>query len=157
MSMEPSAHPVALQVEDLQKGFNGRSVLNGIDLEVPRGSIFSVLGPSGTGKSVLLKCLANIMQSDAGRIRFDGLELSSGDSAARDEFRRRCSFLFQSNALFDSLTALENVALPLEQTTTLGTLEILKRCRDALEQLEMEDFLHSYPAQLSGGMHKRLA
>ena len=157
MSMEPSAHPVALQVEDLQKGFNGKSVLNGIDLEVPRGSIFSVLGPSGTGKSVLLKCLANILQPDAGRIRFGGLELSSGDSAARDEFRRRCSFLFQSNALFDSLTALENVALPLEQTTTLGTLEILKRCRDALEQLEMEDFLHIYPAQLSGGMQKRLA
>jgi phospholipid/cholesterol/gamma-HCH transport system ATP-binding protein len=155
--MEPSAHFVALQVEDLQKGFNGKSVLNGIDLEVPRGSIFSVLGPSGTGKSVLLKCLANILQPDAGRIRFGGLELSSGDSAARDEFRRRCSFLFQSNALFDSLTALENVALPLEQTTTLGTLEIFKRCRDALEQLEMEDFLHSYPAQLSGGMQKRLA
>lgn len=157
MSMEPSAHFVALQVEDLQKGFNGKSVLNGIDLEVPRGSIFSVLGPSGTGKSVFLKCLANILQPDAGRIRFGGLELSSGDSAARDEFRRRCSFLFQSNALFDSLTALENVALPLEQTTTLGTLEIFKRCRDALEQLEMEDFLHSYPAQLSGGMQKRLA
>jgi phospholipid/cholesterol/gamma-HCH transport system ATP-binding protein len=155
--MEPSAHFVALQVEDLQKGFNGKSVLNGIDLEVPRGSIFSVLGPSGTGKSVFLKCLANILQPDAGRIRFGGLELSSGDSAARDEFRRRCSFLFQSNALFDSLTALENVALPLEQTTTLGTLEIFKRCRDALEQLEMEDFLHSYPAQLSGGMQKRLA
>jgi phospholipid/cholesterol/gamma-HCH transport system ATP-binding protein len=157
MSTEPSAHPVALQVEDLQKGFQGKSVLRGVDLEVPRGSIFSVLGPSGTGKSVFLKCLANILQPDAGRILFDGRELRAGNSAARDEFRRRCSFLFQSNALFDSLTALENVALPLEQTTTLGTLEILKRCRDALEQLEMEDFLHSYPAQLSGGMQKRLA
>jgi len=155
--METAKHPIALHVEDLQKGFNGKPILSGIDLKVPRGSIFSVLGPSGTGKSVFLKCLANILQPDAGRIRFDGLELSAGDSSARDEFRRRCSFLFQSNALFDSLTALENVALPLEQTTTLGRMEILNRCRDALQQLEMEDFLHHYPAQLSGGMQKRLA
>ena len=155
--METAKPTIALHVEDLRKGFNGKSILSGIDLEVPRGSIFSVLGPSGTGKSVFLKCLANILQPDAGRIRFDGLELSAGDSSARDEFRRRCSFLFQSNALFDSLTALENVALPLEQTTTLGKMEILNRCRDALQQLEMEDFLHNYPAQLSGGMQKRLA
>jgi phospholipid/cholesterol/gamma-HCH transport system ATP-binding protein len=129
--METAKPTIALHVEDLRKGFNGKSILSGIDLEVPRGSIFSVLGPSGTGKSVFLKCLANILQPDAGRIRFDGLELSAGDSSARDEFRRRCSFLFQSNALFDSLTALENVALPLEQTTTLGRMEILNRCRDA--------------------------
>ena len=155
--METAKPTIALHVEDLRKGFDGKSILSGIDLEVPRGSIFSVLGPSGTGKSVFLKCLANILQPDAGRICFDGQELGAGDSAAREEFRRRCSFLFQSNALFDSLTALENVALPLEQTTTLGKLEILKRCRNALEQLEMEDFLHSYPAQLSGGMQKRLA
>lgn len=155
--MAPSNHPVALHVQGLQKGFNGKSVLKEIDLEVPHGSIFTVLGPSGTGKSVFLKCLANILQPDAGRIRFDGQELAAGDSEARDEFRRRCSFLFQSNALFDSLTALENVALPLEQTTALSKVEIQNRCRDALRQLEMEDFLHHYPAQLSGGMQKRLA
>ena len=155
--METAKHPIALHVEGLQKGFQGKSVLRGVDLEVPRGSILTVLGPSGTGKSVFLKCLANILQPDAGRIRFDGQELEAGDSAVRAEFRRRCSFLFQSNALFDSLTALENVALPLEQTTTLGKMEILSRCRDALQQLEMEDFLHHYPAQLSGGMQKRLA
>jgi phospholipid/cholesterol/gamma-HCH transport system ATP-binding protein len=155
--METAKHTIALHVEDLRKGFNGKSILSGIDLEVPRGSIFTVLGPSGTGKSVFLKCLANILQPDAGRIRFDGQELAAGDSEARDEFRRRCSFLFQSNALFDSLTALENVALPLEQTTALSKVEIQNRCCDALRQLEMEDFLHHYPAQLSGGMQKRLA
>lgn len=155
--MEPSTHPIALHVEGLEKGFQGKSVLRGVDLEVPRGSIFTILGPSGTGKSVFLKCLANILQPEAGRIRFDGVELGAGDSAARTEFRKRCSFLFQSNALFDSLTALENVALPLEQTTTLGKPEILSRSRDALRQLEMEEFLDHYPAQLSGGMQKRLA
>lgn len=155
--MEPAHQNIALHVKDLHKAFDEKSVLKGVNLRVPRGSIFSVLGPSGTGKSVLLKCLANIVTPDQGRIRFDGCELSPGNSTARDAFRRRCSFLFQSNALFDSLTALENVALPLEQTTHLGTQEIQTRSREALRQLEMEEFLDHYPAQLSGGMQKRLA
>ena len=93
----------ALHVEGLRKGFDGRTVLEGIDLGVARGSIFTVLGPSGTGKSVFLKCLAGVIQPDAGKIRFDGHQLVAGDKAARAEFRKRCSFLFQSNALFDSL------------------------------------------------------
>ena len=145
-----------LHVEGLRKSFDGRPVLEGIDLGVPRGSIFTVLGPSGTGKSVFLKCLANVLQPDGGRISFDGSPLGH-DRVARAEFRKRCSFLFQSNALFDSLTALENVSLPLEQTTDLGDAEIRKRSLEALDQLEMEKFHDHYPSQLSGGMQKRLA
>jgi phospholipid/cholesterol/gamma-HCH transport system ATP-binding protein len=145
-----------LHVEGLRKSFDGRTVLEGIDLGIPRGSIFTVLGPSGTGKSVFLKCLANVLQPDGGRISFDGRPLGH-DQAARAEFRKRCSFLFQSNALFDSLTALENVSLPLEQTTDLGDSEIRKRSLEALRQLEMEAFHDRYPSQLSGGMQKRLA
>ena len=146
-----------IQVEGLRKNFDARCVLDGIDLGVPRGSLFTVLGPSGAGKSVFLKCLANILHPDAGRIRFDGRELTSGDSALRAEFRKRCSFLFQSNALFDSLTVLENVALPLEQTTSQGLKEIRERSMEALQQLELDDFHDRYPGQLSGGMQKRLA
>ncbi len=145
-----------LEVKGLRKSFGGRVVLDGIDLAVPRGSVFTVLGPSGTGKSVFLKCLANVLHPDAGRISFDGRPLSS-DPAARASFRRRCSFLFQSNALFDSLTALENVALPLEQTTDLGEKEIRERSREALHQLEMDEHRNQYPGRLSGGMQKRLA
>jgi phospholipid/cholesterol/gamma-HCH transport system ATP-binding protein len=155
--METARTDFALQVEGLHKGFNGQPVLTGVDLGIPRGSIFSVLGPSGAGKSVLLKCLANILQPDAGQISFNGNILGSGDPAVRGEFQKRCSVLFQSNALFDSLTALENVALPLEQTTDLGTKEIQQRSREALRQLEMEEFVNHYPGQLSGGMQKRLA
>jgi len=147
----------ALHVEGLRKGFDGRTVLEGIDLGVARGSIFTVLGPSGTGKSVFLKCLAGVIQPDAGKIRFDGHQLVAGDKAARAEFRKRCSFLFQSNALFDSLTALENVAIPLEQTTDLSDREIRERSMEALRQLEMDAFRNNYPGQLSGGMQKRLA
>jgi phospholipid/cholesterol/gamma-HCH transport system ATP-binding protein len=155
--MEKTSSKFALQVKGLNKAFNGKPVLTGVELGVPLGSIFTVLGPSGAGKSVFLKCLANIIQPDAGRILFDGSELTFGDRASQLEFRRRCSFLFQSNALFDSLTALENVALPLEQTTDIANKEIHRRSLEALRQLDMEEYAGHYPAQLSGGMQKRLA
>jgi len=153
--MEPLRPAFTLSVEDLHKSFQSHAVLRGVSLGVPRGTIFTVLGPSGAGKSVLLKCVADILQPDAGKIGFEGRHLD--DPSARQDFRRRCSFLFQNNALFDSLTALENVALPLEQTTSLGKREIRQRSSEALRQLEMEDFLDHYPGQLSGGMQKRLA
>jgi len=155
--MSSTAPDLLLQVEDLHKSFDGHLVLKGVNLDVPRGSVFTVLGPSGAGKSVFLKCLANVEQPDAGRISFDGRQLTPHDSVARREFQRRCSFLFQSNALFDSLTALENVALPLEQTTDLKDREIRERCVEALRQLEIENYGAHYPSQLSGGMQKRLA
>lgn len=155
--MDPLPPDVLLRVESLRKRFGDHVVLDGVGLDVRRGSVFTVLGPSGAGKSVFLKCLAGVEQPDAGQIRFDGRLLSGGDPAARADFRSRCSFLFQSNALFDSLTALENVALPLEQTTGLPDAEIRARSHEALKQLEMETFGDRYPAQLSGGMQKRLA
>ncbi len=146
-----------LQVEGLQKRFGDRMVLTGVGLEVRRGSVFTVLGPSGAGKSVFLKCLADVLRPDAGKIIFDGRAQAAGDISARAEFRRRCSFLFQNNALFDSLTALQNVALPLEQTTDLADSVIRERSLESLRQLEMENHADHYPGQLSGGMQKRLA
>ena len=155
--MGPTNQDLLLQVEGLHKRFGNHVVLAGVELAVRRGSVCTVVGPSGAGKSVFLKCLADVIRPDAGRISFDGCPLDSDDPAARGEFRRRCSFLFQSNALFDSLTALENVALPLEQTTDLTDNEIRERSREALRQLEMDDHGSHYPGQLSGGMQKRLA
>ncbi len=143
-----------LEVEGLRKSFGDHVVLAGVGLAVRRGSVCTVLGPSGAGKSVFLKCLGGVEQPDAGTIRFDGRLLNA---AARADFQRRSSFLFQSNALFDSLTALENVALPLEQTTGLPDHEIRERSLEALRQLEIENFRDRYPSQLSGGMQKRLA
>ena len=143
-----------LRIEGLYKRFGDNLVLAGAGLEVPRGSVVTVLGGSGAGKSVFLKCLAGVEQPDAGEILFDGKPLTPSGRAA---FRSRCSFLFQSNALFDSLTALENVALPLEQTTDLAANEITARSMEALKQLELEVHRDRYPSQLSGGMQKRLA
>lgn len=152
----PKGH-ILLEVDNLHKRFGSHSVLQGVSLTVPRGSLFTVLGPSGAGKSVLLKCLANIERPESGRISFDGRTLDFRDPATRDSFRRRCSFLFQGNALFDSLSALRNVALPLEQTTSLQRGEIRTRALAALEQLELTDYAGHYPGMLSGGMQKRLA
>ncbi|MEI6860851.1 MAG: ATP-binding cassette domain-containing protein [Verrucomicrobiota bacterium] len=146
-----------LDVRGVAKRFGDNSVLTGADLLVPRGNIVTVLGKSGTGKSVFLKCLAGIITPDAGEIRFDGRVLNADNAAARAEFRRRCSYLFQSNALFDSLTALENVALPLESTTQVPNAEIRERSLEALHQLELDRHRDVHPAQLSGGMQKRLA
>ncbi|WP_395748710.1 ABC transporter ATP-binding protein [Prosthecobacter sp.] len=146
-----------LRIEGLSKRFGGNVVLDGASLDVPKGSLVTVLGRSGAGKSVLLKCLADVECPDEGTILFDGRPLEPGKGGARADFRRRCSFLFQSNALFDSLTALENVALPLEQTTDLKDQEIRERSLEALRQLELEAHQDRYPSQLSGGMQKRLA
>lgn len=146
-----------LRVEGLRKSFGDHVVLDGVSLAVRRGSVFSVLGPSGAGKSVFLKCLAGIERPDAGMITFDGRPLQPDDATARAEFRRRTSFLFQSNALFDSLTALENVALPLEQTTDLPRREVRARSREALRQLGIDAQADHFPGQLSGGTQKRVA
>lgn len=148
---------VLLEVVGLCKAFGSRPVLRGVGFAVARGSVFTVLGPSGAGKSVLLKCIANVEQPDAGEIRFSGRRLDSRDKAGRADFLQSCSFLFQGNALFDSLTALQNVALPLEQTTALSRPEIRERALEALEQLELHDHRDHYPSMLSGGMQKRLA
>lgn len=155
--MAASTTDQLLHIEGLHKRFGEHAVLSGASLSVPRGNLVTVLGRSGAGKSVFLKCLADVLQPDEGLIQFDGKTLAAGDAATRSEFRRRCSFLFQSNALFDSLTALENVALPLEQTTDLTDKEIVQRSLEALRQLELEAHRDRYPSQLSGGMQKRLA
>jgi phospholipid/cholesterol/gamma-HCH transport system ATP-binding protein len=141
--------PPILEVNGLRKHFGDHIVLASVNLVAPRGSIISVLGRSGTGKSVFLKCLAGLLTPDAGEVRFE--------NGLRDRFRRRCSYLFQGNALFDSLTALENVALPLEQTTRFGEREIAQAARDALKSLGLDKFADHFPAQMSGGMQKRLA
>jgi phospholipid/cholesterol/gamma-HCH transport system ATP-binding protein len=146
-----------LEARGLVRAFGETRVLNGVDLAVPRGSVFCVLGKSGAGKSVLLKCLAGILPPTSGSIFFDGKDLDCSRTRGREELRRRCGYLFQGNALFDSLTVLENVSLPLEQTTSLSDSEIRERSMESLRQLELDAFRDKFPSQLSGGMQKRLA
>jgi phospholipid/cholesterol/gamma-HCH transport system ATP-binding protein len=145
-----------LEARGLRVEFNSHPVLTGIDLIVPRGRLLAILGKSGAGKSVLLKCLAGVLQPSAGEIRFAGQIFAAG-SANLAAFRRQCSYLFQGNALLDSLTAFENVALPLEQTTTLDDRAIRTQVSAALARFELETSSDQFPGQLSGGQQKRLA
>lgn len=156
MSAPDSPVPL-LATRALQKRFGERVVLAEVTLEVERGEVLAIVGKSGTGKSVLLKCLAGVLSPDAGGVLFEGRPLSRGNDEGLAAFRSRCSYLFQNNALLDSLTAWENVALPLEQTTLLPKPEIHDRVADALRRLELENDARRYPSQLSGGMQKRLA
>ena len=149
--------PHLLDIRGVRLALGEREVLAGVDLAVPRGAVVTVFGKSGTGKSVFLKCLAGLLIPDAGEICFDGRRLPATDSPARVNFRHRCSYLFQQNALLDSLTALENVALPLEQTRRLPDHEIHGRAREALRRLELENYCDHFPGEMSGGMQKRLA
>lgn len=160
--MSESATAPLLATRSLVKRFGSQVVLADVTLEVPRGRVLAIIGKSGTGKSVLLKCLAGVLPHDGGEVLFEGRplganapEASGGEALAA--FRRRCSYLFQGNALLDSLTAWENVALPLEQATLLPKAEIRLRVSEALHRLELETDATRYPSQMSGGMQKRLA
>ena len=131
------------------------SVLDGIDLTAERGTITTIMGKSGIGKSVLLKCIAGIYTADSGEILIDGVPGSEARNRSPDA--PRLSYLFQGNALFDSLTAMENVALPLLETTKTRQRAARKQVLELFEQLDLGDVAQQYPSQMSGGMQKRVA
>lgn len=146
-----------LEARRVNKSFADKVVLADVDLAVPAGSVVSIIGKSGVGKSVLLKCLAGLIEPDAGEILFEGNAITVSDRAARAAFRKRCSYLFQHNALLDSLTAIQNVALPLEQTPGTRRRDFIQKSRKVLALLELDEFRGKFPSELSGGMQKRLA
>jgi len=153
--LQPS-HAPPIQVHALRKSFDGHRVLAGIDLEVARGETLSVLGQSGTGKSVLLKLLVGLQRPDSGSIRIHGLQLENLSRQELTEARKRMGFLFQNAALYDSLTVLQNVCFPLERQVGLPRRQIEKLARGLLAAVGMEDHAEKLPGEISGGMQKRV-
>lgn len=145
-----------LSIRGLKKHFGDNKVLDGVDLDVADASVTTIIGKSGIGKSVLLKCIAGLMQADAGRIELNGKPIASNRGAA-DDGSDCFSYMFQNNALFDSLSAFDNIALPLRETTRLKAPEIRERVESILEQVELTDVAARFPGELSGGMKKRVA
>ncbi|MBI4622845.1 MAG: ATP-binding cassette domain-containing protein [Verrucomicrobia bacterium] len=143
-----------LEIKGVKKAFNGRTVLDGIDLDVERGSITTIMGKSGIGKSVLLKCIAGIHRHDGGEILLDG-QHCIGPNCGKNS--TRLSYLFQQNALFDSMSAADNVALPIVETSRISRREARRRVDRLFEQLELGDVAGKFPAEISGGMQKRVA
>jgi phospholipid/cholesterol/gamma-HCH transport system ATP-binding protein len=140
----------------LRKSFGGQQVLNGIDLVVHGGETLAVLGRSGTGKSVLLKLIVGLHGPDSGSIRVLGEEIAKLDRDHLNEVRKKIGFLFQSAALYDSLTVEENVAFPLARHTKMSETERKSRVRELLSAVSMEHDLEKLPSQISGGMQKRV-
>jgi phospholipid/cholesterol/gamma-HCH transport system ATP-binding protein len=145
-----------LEIRGLEKHFGEKRVLDGIDLSVADATVTTIIGKSGIGKSVLLKCIANLLEPDAGSIQLNGKPIEQGRMRRAGE--TVCfSYMFQNNALFDSLTAFDNIALPLREAMRLSTAEIEEKVHSMLDQLELSDSAARYPGELSGGMKKRVA
>lgn len=138
------------------KSFSGQVVLNNLDMEIPAGKITAVIGPSGEGKSVLLRHIIGLMKPDMGRIIIDGEDITHMGRRELNRVREKFGMLFQNVALFDSMTVFENVAFPLEEKTRLSSNDIRDRVHEALENVGLKDVDRKYPDQLSGGMKKRV-
>src|SRR5438874_5283101 len=145
-----------IQIQSLSKSFGRQAVLKGINLEVARGETLSVLGRSGTGKSVLLKLIIGLHKPDSGSIRINGEEVTHLPLKELNEVRKKVGFLFQQAALYDSLTVGENVAFPLRRHASASNDERKKRVSELLASVGMEKDAHKLPAELSGGMQKRV-
>jgi phospholipid/cholesterol/gamma-HCH transport system ATP-binding protein len=146
-----------VKIRNLHKAFGAQTVLAGVDLDLYRGENLVVVGRSGTGKSVLIKCMVGLLEPDAGTIELLGQDVRALDPAGLDRLRTRVGFLFQNSALYDSMTVRENLEFPLRRHRhELGFAEVESRVRGALASVGLEASIDKMPAELSGGMRKRV-
>ncbi len=146
-----------IQIEDLWKAFGNQQVLRGVNLTVESGEFVALIGLSGTGKSILLKHIVRLLTPDRGRITVDGADLASISGKNLEQLRSRIGYVFQSGALFDSMTVFDNVAFPLRERGQMSESAIAQRVRAELDQVGLSGAEAKYPAHLSGGMIKRVA
>ncbi|GAB4249006.1 ABC transporter ATP-binding protein [Deferrisoma sp.] len=142
--------------EEVHKSFRGQKVLDGLNLEIPRGKTTVIIGRSGGGKSVTLKHMIGLMRPDRGRILVDGQDITRLGRYEMNAVRRRFGMLFQEGALFDSMTVGENVAFPLVEHTKLDRAEIGRRVSEMLATVGLPGTEEKMPSELSGGMRKRV-
>jgi phospholipid/cholesterol/gamma-HCH transport system ATP-binding protein len=146
-----------IRLVNLHKAFGNQRVLAGVNVEIPDGAIYAVIGRSGAGKSCLLKVLIGLMQPDDGEVWIDNTEVSRLRGRALNEVRNRFGMLFQGGALFDSLSVYDNVAFPLREKTRLRETAIRQKVHERLAQVGLVGVDEKFPAELSGGMRKRVA
>ena len=155
--MKTSENRPLIRVEKLVKSFGSHVVLRELDLDIEEGETLVVIGQSGCGKSVLLKHLIGIIQPDAGRVFFGEKEISGASERQLNEIRKRFGMVFQGAALFDSLNVEQNVGFALREHTRLAPDEIRKTVKEKLALVGLEGVEEMMPADLSGGMKKRVA
>lgn len=144
-----------IKVVDLHKTFGRQKVLRGVNLELVNGQITTIIGGSGSGKTVLLKHLNALLLPDRGSILVDGTDITKLGENALNEIRQKFGVLFQGAALLDSMTIYDNVAFPLREKTKLNQAEIHKKVEEGLAQVGLAGMGYKYPAEVSGGMKKR--
>lgn len=145
-----------IQLENIRKSFDDKEVLKGISTVFEPGKINLVIGSSGHGKSVLMKCMVGLIKPTEGHIYYDGRDFTNLDHKAMRDVRREIGMLFQGTALFDSLTVEQNIGFPLKMFTTMTEKERLDRVNFCLEQVNLEGINSKFPAEISGGMKKRV-
>ena len=146
-----------IEFRDVKKCFGEHNVLDGVNLKIYEGEVTTIIGLSGAGKSVLLKHIIGLLTPDEGTILYRGKPVSEMTKQEIKDALSQMSYMFQGNALFDSLTVYENIALPLVETANLKKEEIHQRVMARVEQTELTEAIDKYPSQLSGGMQKRAA
>lgn len=154
-STEATGGEAAIRLEGVTKSFGTLRVLDDVSLEVPAGCAFVILGRSGTGKSVTLRSIIGLVHPDAGRVFVGGEDITALQGEALSAVRKQVGFLFQSAALFDSISVGENVAFPMRRHTDLPDAEIRQRAQAKLEAVGLEKDYDKMPGDLSGGMRKR--
>ena len=146
-----------IEFKNVTKSFGGRTILDRVNLQIYEDEVTTIVGKSGAGKSLILKHIIGLQRPDKGSILFKGKSLEDMNKSERKDYLERISYMFQGNALLDSLTVYDNVALPLQENTRLNKQAINDKVMAMLAQTELTDVVHGYPSELSGGMQKRVA
>jgi phospholipid/cholesterol/gamma-HCH transport system ATP-binding protein len=155
---ETKSRDKVIEINNLRKGFGTQEVLKNVSLYLFKGENLAVLGKSGSGKSVLIKCIVRLFDADFGTINVLGEDVSALNNKRLGELRKKIGFLFQSGALYDSMTVRQNLEFPLKRIKRdLTQMEINEKINEALENVGLSDTLNKMPSQLSGGMRKRIS
>jgi phospholipid/cholesterol/gamma-HCH transport system ATP-binding protein len=145
-----------ISIKNIEKGFSGKSVIEGVTAEFETSKCNLIIGASGSGKTVLMKCLVGLLIPDAGEILYDNTSFSLMNTDEKKEMRRKIGMLFQGSALFDSMTVEQNIMFPLDMFSNNTKGEKQKRVNEVLDRVNLSQALKKYPAELSGGMKKRV-
>ena len=146
-----------IELKALQKSFDDKVVLKGINTQFPNGKTSLIIGQSGSGKTVLMKCIVGLLNPTGGDILYDGRSFVNMTKKEKTLLRREMGMIFQSGALFDSMSVLENVMFPLDMFSTDSYKDRMRRARNCLERVKLLDAEKKLPGEISGGMQKRVA
>ena len=145
-----------IELKDVRKSFGDKEILKGVSAVMETGKTNLIIGTSGSGKTVLQKCMVGLFEVDSGGILFDGNDLATMQEDERKELRQQVGMLFQGSALFDSMTVEQNVKFPLDMFTKWSHSKKIARVNDVLDRVNLKDANKKFPAEISGGMKKRV-